>query len=252
MWQLDLSHVTRDRREQFVIAPHHPDRLRRPAVPLGATAAERFQHALTWNTFRTLELLAPSFWLRRFHIRLTGEPSIVPPQIVRVHLWQHLPLPPVQRIDGEKADVVADVVVETEHAVWTLVAQSARIDLTDSSHTAAVADAGGWFAGSRDHYCGVIESSTHSRSLGSVLRSRHSRSRGSARLQSATRGPTALMHVLWGAIQWSELAALLRECCEAANLPPIQRALANNAFDWLTAVGIDPQHTRRSPATLSG
>ena len=73
------SHVTHDNREQFVIAPHHPDRLRRPAPTLGGASAERFAQAVAWNIFRTLELVTPSFWLRRLHLRLTGEPSTPAP-----------------------------------------------------------------------------------------------------------------------------------------------------------------------------
>jgi hypothetical protein len=238
MWpHVFASHAAHEDRDRLVIAPHHPDRLRRPAPPLGAVADTRFQHALVWNVFRTLELLTPSFWLRRFHIRLIGEPSVVPPQIARVRLWHHLPLPPVQLIDGERPDVIADVVIETEHAVWTLIAQSASEPLADSERTAAVADAGAWFAGARQHYCGVIESSSANGSLGSVLQARYARSRDSARLRSATRGPTALTHVQWGAIRWPELTALLQDCCEAAHLPAIERALARNAVEWLTTVG---------------
>ena len=253
MWQRGLpSHVRRDDRERFVIAPHHPDRLRRPAVSLGAADDERFQQALAWNICRTLELVSPSSWLRRFHIRLTGEPSVVPPQIARVHLWPHLPLPPIQRIDGERPDVVADVLIETEHAVWTLVSQSAKNDLADSDQTAAVVDAGAWFAGARQNCCGVIESNATNRTLGSVRQSRYSRSRDSARLRSATRGPAAPTQVQWGAIRWSELTALLQDCCEAANLPPIERALAQNALDWLTTVGVHPLPTILSRETISG
>lgn len=120
------------------------------------------------HIFRTLELLTPSFWLRRFHIRLTGEPSLLPPQVARVHLWERLPLPPIQRIDGERPDIVPDVVIDTEHAVWTLIAESARNDLTDSHSMAAVVDAGAWFAGARQHFVGVLECSAVKTSLGSV------------------------------------------------------------------------------------
>ena len=73
MWQhVFRSHVTHNDRDRFVIAPHHPDRLQRPVVSLATASAERFQQAVIWNIFRTLEFLTPSFWLRRFHIRLTG------------------------------------------------------------------------------------------------------------------------------------------------------------------------------------
>jgi hypothetical protein len=245
------SAVTHDDRDLFVIAPHHPDRLRRPAVSLGATADERFQQALAWNIFRTLELVSPSFWLRRFHIRLTGEPTVAAPQVARVHLWRDLPLPPIQRIDGKRPDVVADVVIETEHAVWTLVSDSVRGDLRDSEQLAAVVDAGAWFAGARQHSCGVIESGVADVLLRAVLQSRYSRSRESAPLQSATRGPARPTQARWGAIRWPELAAVLQDCGEAANLAAIERALAGNALEWLRRVGVHPDEFDGVPRGLS-
>ena len=92
--------MTPDDHDRFVIAAHHPDRLRRPPVCPTAPVAERMQQALLWNIFRTLELITPSFWLRRLHVRLTEEPTLLPPQIVRVRLWPTLELPWVQHIDG--------------------------------------------------------------------------------------------------------------------------------------------------------
>jgi hypothetical protein len=50
-----MTHIDPDR---FVIAQHHPDRLRRP-VAVAAVSDERFQQALLWNISRTLELLTP-------------------------------------------------------------------------------------------------------------------------------------------------------------------------------------------------
>ena len=189
MWRhVFRSHMTHNDLDRFVIAPNHPDRLRRPLVSLAAASAQRFQQALIWNIFRTLELLTPSFWLRRFHIRLTGEASLMPPQIASVHLWRHLPLPPIQRIDGEQPNLVADVVIETEHAVWTLVAVAARDGLIDSEKAAAVVDARAWFAGARQHFCSVIESTATNLRQAPVLQTRYSRSRDSAQLRSATRG----------------------------------------------------------------
>lgn len=246
MWpHLRPSPVTDDERERFVIAPHHPDRLRRPAVSLDAPRDERLQQALAWNIFRTLELVSPSFWLRRLQVRLTGEPAVVPPQIARVHLWQHLSLPPIQRIDGQRPQVVVDVVIETEHAAWTLMLGSCRSDFMDTDHAAAVVDAGAWFAGRRQHYCGVIECSEGPTSLGSVLRTRYSRSRESARLRSGTRGPATPPHAEWGAIRWPAFAALLQDCCDAASLPHVERAIARNALEWMLRVGIQPAGEER-------
>jgi len=231
MWPHVLPpHTLRDACDRFVIAAHHPDRLRRPTT---SSDEERSRQALIWNTFRTLELITPSFWLRRLHLRLTGEPSLLPPQIARVRLWHRLSLPPIQRIDGERPDVIVDVVVETEHAVWTLLADAPRNDPADSERMAAVVDAGTWFAGARHHHCGVIESGGSGASVGALLRCRYLRSPESARLRSATRGPAAPGRVQWGALQWQDLEELMQECREASTLTAIERALAGHALEWL-------------------
>jgi hypothetical protein len=232
--------ATHDVRKQFVIAPHHPDRMRRPLPGVIAAADDSFRQTLTWNVFRTLELIAPAFWLRRFQLRLNGEASLVPPQIISVRLWHALPLPPIQRIDGGRSDVVIDAVIETEHDLWTLLVPPGGA-LTDISERAAdVHDAGGWFAGRRSHHCGVIECDTPDSMIGSLLKSRYARSRESASLRSSTRGPAAAAASTWGGLRWSDLAAVLAECRDADSLPPIERALARNAVDWLRSVGIEP------------
>jgi hypothetical protein len=225
-------HATADVRDHFVIAPHHTDRLRRPQARLGAIDRDRFQQALTWNVFRTLELIAPAFWIRRLHLRLMGHASPVPPQTVRISLWRPLPLPPIQRIDGACPDAVADVVIETEHAVWTLMVPAAGDDGDDRT-IAQMADAGAWLAGARDHYCGIIETRTTSTSFGGVLKRRYARSRESVALRSATRGTAVPVLTRLGTLEWSDLVAILEECREARSLTAIEWALARNAVEWL-------------------
>jgi hypothetical protein len=231
--------VPHDVRSQFVIASHHPDRLRRPAAAI-ATADELFRQALTWNVFRTLELIAPSFWLRRFHLRLTGEPALVAPQIVKVRLWRGLSLPAIRRIDGGRPDVVVDVVIETEHDVWTLLAPPEGALSHISERAADVLDAGGWLAGKRPHHCGVIDPDGSEVDVGPILSARYGRTRESAPLRSAARGPAAPAAATWGDLRWSQLAALLAECAGACNLSPVERALASNALRWLQSMEVTP------------
>jgi hypothetical protein len=238
MWRHALRPRRADERDRLVITPHHPDRLRRPQVSVAGSFDDRLEQALLWNVFRTLELITPSFWLRRLHARLTGEPPPVPAHIARVRLWPHLPLPPMQCLDGHRADVIVDVVIETEHAVWTLVLEARHDDLADGEHAAAVVDAGAWFAAPRAHYCGVIEGSGGDGLRAAVLQRRFARSRESVRLQSATRGAAAPARATWGALSWPDLAAVLRDCCEATSLPPVERMLARHAVTWLRDVGV--------------
>jgi hypothetical protein len=241
MLQLRFGHCAAvEAQDQLVISPHHPDRLRRPIPRAAAADRDRFQQALTWNVFRTLEMVAPAYWLRRFHTRLTGEPPLVAPQVVQVQLWRRLPLPPILQIDGAHPDVTVDVVIETEHDVWTLIIPRPGEALDVQERAVHVIDAGAWLAGARAHHCGVIESDDANAIAGSLLKSRYARSRDSAALRSASRGPTAPTSVTWGAVQWSDLATLLEERSEARSLPSIERALAKNAIEWLKAVGVTP------------
>ena len=225
----------RDLRERLVIVPHHPDRLRRPSARVGVDD-ERFHRTLTWNVFRTLELISPAFWLRRLHIRLTGDGLTATPQIVGVSLWRSLSLPPIQRIDGGIADVRADAVIETEHGIWTFVVANGAHWSEDEPAIAPLIDAGGWLAGSRDYYCGVIQSIGSDQSLGAIIAERYSRSRESISLRSANRGPARPRVRSVSAVQWDDLHAVLRDCAEAHNLPSIERAVAANAVNWLQQV----------------
>ena len=101
---------------RFVVWPHHPDMLRRPAKS-GVTAC--VTQALTWNIFRTAELLPPAFWLRRLNASLGIAPPCPAPVTARVQLWMPLPLPPGHGLSSRHA-VDVDIVVETERNVWAL------------------------------------------------------------------------------------------------------------------------------------
>jgi hypothetical protein len=237
--QPPVTHV----HEQIVIAPHHPDRLRRPAARAGAVMDERFHQTLTWNVFRTLELLPAPFWLRRLHARLGGDSFPAAPQILQVHLWQALILPPAQRINGVCPDVVVDVVIETEHALWTLMmcgddrTRCLEADASGSDPAARAIDAGAWRAGTRSCYFGIIESATSQASVATLLQ-RYSRSRDSMEIRSGVR-QSGLRNVrAVGVVRWTDLSAILGDCEQARVLTEIERALARNVMRWLERVGL--------------
>lgn len=232
--------LSEERRAEFVVAPHHPDRIRRPPARLGAVARDGFHQALTWNVFRTLELINPAFWLRRFHVRLTGGAPPPAAQMLRVSLWQPLPLPPIQRIDGGRPDTLADAVIETEHAVWTMTVADDEADSPDGRDRIAEAvDAGAWLAGARRHVHGIIINEGTPTPAGELWKTRYARSTASVTIRSATRGPSRPTLDAFGDVRWEGLAAVLQDCAQADNLPAIERALAQNALMWLREVGIE-------------
>jgi hypothetical protein len=226
--------VEADVHSDFVIAPHHPDRLKRPPVDPVRAADERMRQAFLWNVFRTFELLTPAFWLRRLHARMLRDANGAAPQIVRVHLWERLPAPPAQRLDGALPDALVDVVIETEHNVLTLmVADEADPLGTADERAARIVDAGSWFAGRRDHYFGVLDNAT-APSVGALLRNRYERSSFSMRLRSACPSSAQLKGV--GVLEPQDLVAIMQDCAESDALPEVERTLARHTFAWLARV----------------
>jgi hypothetical protein len=228
----------------IVIVPHHPDRLRRPSPGAGAHDEEHFIHALTWNVFRTLELLPPAFWLRRLHACLSGDAPGAAAQTVDVTLWRELLLPPARRIDGARPAIVADVVIETEYAVWAFLTATAwdtrwfEGDPGQADISARMIAAASWLAGTRDCHIGLIQSIRGDAASERAAVQRYSRSSDSLRLRAGS-GPGSLRNVRGaGLLRWSQLATVLQDCAQAAVLTDIERALALNAVSWLAEVGV--------------
>jgi hypothetical protein len=197
--------------------------------------------------FRTLELLPPAFWLRRLQARLQHVPTLeAAPQIVRVELWRELPQPPARRlIDPDHNRDVADVLIETEDAVWTLIVAGDDMDPLEgepsaSDRIARIIDAGSWFARTRDYYFGLLVLNPERAPLATALVQRYGRSQNSLTLRSGSRDG-ALRNVRGvGLAGWTDLAAILEDCQDNLGLADIERALARNALTWLGRVGIEP------------
>jgi hypothetical protein len=245
VWPKAKDIVLGDKRDRLVLCPHHPDQLRRPASRPGALQADNLEHALMWNVFRTLELLPPAFWLRRLQARLQAAQTLeAAPQIVHVELWRALPLPPAQRlIDPDRTEPIADIVIETEHAVWTLMVRGDDW-LEDyeagSDRIARLIDAGSWFAGARDYHFGLIVLDPDSTPVAKALVQRYGRSESSLSLRSGSRsGPKVNVRGV-GLMCWADLAAILQDSEESRVLSDIERALARNALTWLAGIGIVP------------
>jgi hypothetical protein len=213
----------------LAVWPHHPDRFRRPACRPDRLRADLATHGLTWNLFRTFELLPPAFWLRRFHARMQNADTLGrAPVTARISLWCNLPPSPQQAVGP--CPVVADVVIETEHAVWTLMttygADIAWSDMHEANldPVGRMIDAGVWLAGRRDYFCGLIVRDTSEAPLGLSLMKRYARSERASR--AGVRG--------MGVATWSSVAEILDDCIAAEALSPVDQSIARSAQSWIT------------------
>ena len=231
----------------FEIRPNHPDRLRRPAGRPGRVRADVMAHAMTWNIFRALELLPPAFWLRRFHARLQNAENLGPaPVTLGVSLWRTLPPSPVQALKGEASPAFADVLIETEHLVWTLVTTFGT-DIVWPDNEAGgldpmgrLIDAGSWYAGRREYYCGLIVREPSDTARGASLVQRYaSRTAAATRMPAAPAPGHARAVRGIGLARWRDMVEILKDCAASTVLTDLDRTIAARALEWVGGTGID-------------
>ncbi len=142
---------------------------------------------------------------------------------------------------------MADILIETEHAVWTLmVRRDDWLEETEagSDPVARLIDAGSWLAGTRDYHFGLIVFDPERTPVAKALVQRYGRSKNSLSLRSGSRSGAKVNVRGVGLVRWADLAAILRDCEAARVLSDIERALAANALTWLAEVGIVPTAER--------
>jgi hypothetical protein len=228
---------------EIILFDHHPDLLRRPAARPGVVADDDGCAALTWNVFRTLELVAPAFWLRRFRARLVGLPTIESgSRSLTVGLWPTLLTPPGR----QDRQISVDAIVETETAVYGVMAfDKTDVSVGDSTLAAPDAvlrtiDAVSWYAGVRDCYVALITSDPSDTPVGVALIDRYGSSRDALIRRLPHRGDR-LMNVRGiGRMTWRDVASIVRDCAETGSLGELERFAAGRTGRWLDSLGIHP------------
>jgi hypothetical protein len=136
-----------------------------PAAGPVIEGGDRLRHALTWNVFRTLEQIAPSFWMRPLVARMGSleEDYGSAPHVCAISCWAQLaPAPQAVLRRARQMPVRADVVIETDDTVISLLVPSlAELTNTVLSDTAAgglldIVEATSVLAGVRAAYAGVV------------------------------------------------------------------------------------------------
>lgn len=218
---------------RFIVWRHHPDALRRPSTH-GDTPTT--SQALTWNLFRTLELLPPPFWLRRLNAALGVTPMRPAPRSATVQLWTSLSLPP--GLDPRlRASAGVDVLIETESAVWALqvcdamdVAPAAADGVTDP--LTVLACAASWHARRRACYVGVIAADTAAVPIAAATIERYRLSMASFQLRLPARSHDAGNVAGFGLASWRQLMGILQDATGASAIERVEQSLASRSLRW--------------------
>lgn len=217
---------------EIVVWPHHPDILQRPVVNGASPSATQ---AATWNVFRVLEMMPPAFWLRRLNASL----GLVPPGpasvTARVTLWPQLPA--CSGAAGARlAPIDADVVIETEQAVWALLAPHGGDLFVGAGGMpdplGALASAVSWHAGRRDCYAGVIVAAQDDAGLGTSLVRRYDSLPGALARRLPPRSHDTSNVKGLGVTTWERLVTIVRDASESDVIPAPERAIARRVVAW--------------------
>jgi hypothetical protein len=230
--------VVGDATSWFVHA-HHPDMRRMPRPVPGRVVSDRTCAALVWNTFRTLALIDPSYWLRQLHARLFEfDQRYRAPETLDVRLW--VPLETAAR--GEQREITIDVLLESEDTWWGLLTAfdtdvvSDAIDMRQPDRIVQALDALTSASGARDVFLGFICSEPRAAPITTELMERYAASPHllQRRLNhaSASRNLRGL-----GTGTWRIVVDVLDECLRAASLEEPERQALRRCRSWYGAVG---------------
>jgi hypothetical protein len=153
-----------DFRDNLIIDRYHPDLAAMRGSKRDKLRSENSEDALTWNVFRSLSQIDPSFWLPLLHAKAFPAQGPAPvPQIVTTHLWMEIHPPPSLRLHQKDEDPSEiDVVIETEVSVWFIEAKFKSDISTRTTNNPARdqiirnLDVGSWYAGVRDFYFALL------------------------------------------------------------------------------------------------
>src|SRR5688572_32194368 len=153
-----------DFRDNLIIDRYHPDLAAMRGAKREMLRSENSEDALTWNVFRSLIQVDPSFWfpLLRAKAFPDSEPGPVP-HIVTTHLWEQVHPPPSLRLHQKDEDPSEiDIIIETEVSVWFIEAKF-KSDISTKTTNKPTRDqvvrnldVGSWYAGVRDFYFALL------------------------------------------------------------------------------------------------
>jgi hypothetical protein len=222
-----------------LLQAHHPEWLRTPEPRPGRIQADRMRAALVWNTFRTLALIDPSFWLRQLHARLFGfDERYRVPESLDVRLW--VPATPL----GEGADRkdTVDVVLESERAVWGFltvferdVIVTAR-DVEGPDPLLRTIDAVARIAGSRRCFVGMVSSGERTAPIAARLIRRHAAQLRRGLLRAGRQNVLGI-----GSGSWGTVATVLADAARAPAIDQPERLALYRCLRWLAANGVHPE-----------
>lgn len=230
-----------DFRDNLIIDRYHPELAAMRGSKRDRLRSENSEDALTWNVFRSLAQIDPSFWLPLLRGRAFPSPSPTPsPQIVTTHLWAQLSPPPSLRLHQKDEGMSEiDIVIETEVSVWFIEAKF-KSDISTGTTNDPTRDqiirnldVGSWYAGVREFYFALLIMDEEKTPTGvKVLKHIW------PALPSLSHRPDAMKNIKGcGLLRWRDIAQVLQAAADGAPRDD-ERGYARRAFAWMGERGL--------------
>jgi hypothetical protein len=234
-----------DFRDNLVIDRYDPCLARMRASKRKHLKSENSEDALTWNAFRSLRQVNPSFWVKLLADRAfqaSAGPSGT--DDVTTSLWPFVPPPLALLSGGDEGDSEIDVVLEAPHWVWFIEAKyksdasSGTTTRPDRDQILRNLDVGSHYAGVRRFYFSLLIGDSKQSRIGSSAVTKYS-DRAALRAALGHRRDTLENIAAVGVLRWTDIAAVLHEA--SCNAPrEDERHFPKIALAWLEEKGIKP------------
>lgn len=233
-----------DFRDNLIIDRYDPVLAALRSSKIQDLRSENSEDALTWNVFRSLRQVDPTFWVPRLFTRAFHTEREFHPGTMCLWLWPSVSPPPSLRLfQKDEGPSEIDVVLESEYLVWFIEAKYKSDVSTRTTNNPTrdqilrMIDVGSWYAGRRDFYYSLLVLNEKSTAVGVSLLNRYLASKDEllSRLPHRRDGLSNMRGI--GLLKWIDLAEILLDCSKAA-VREDERRIAKRALEWLQEKGI--------------
>jgi hypothetical protein len=230
-----------DYRDNLIIDRYHPELAAMRGSKRDRLRSENSEDALTWNVFKSLGQIEPSFWLPLLRQKaFPTAPPLSPPQLVTTHLWINVSPPPSLRLHQKDEGMSEiDVIIETEVSVWFIEAKfksdiSTRTTSNEErDQIVRNLDVGSWYAGTRDFYFALLIMDEEKSPKGvQVLKAVW------PSLPALPHRPDGMKNIKGvGLLRWRDVAEVLQAAADDAPRDD-ERGYARRAVGWMRERGL--------------
>ena len=225
-----------DFRDNLVIDRYHPNLASMRGAKRERLRSENSEDALTWNVFKSLGQIDPSFWLPLLRQKaFPNAKAASVAQIVTTHLWMEVHPPPSLRLHQKDEDPSEiDIVIETEVSVWFIEAKFKSDIGTKTTNNLTRdqivrnLDVGSWYAGVRDFYFAllIMDEERSPKGVGVLRDARQT-------IPTLVHRPDGMKNIKGvGLLRWRDVAEVLDACAEEAPRDD-ERGYARRAVGWM-------------------